>query len=88
MAYVLSSTLYFPLLWLRFPIIVVLRILSGLSLISAVMLAISWMFGKGSFPGWPSIASAVASFTLFAVAYAYDWVLLRLNVVRLSRKVD
>lgn len=94
MAYVLASTLYFPLLWLRFPLMLVLRIGSGLSFVGAVVLGIGCALARGSFPGfpatgrfpaWPALLFAGGSFVMFGASYAYDWCLGRLNILRLQR---
>lgn len=96
MAYFLTSTLYFPLLWLRLPLMLLLRIGSGLSFVGAVVLGLSCALARGSFPGfpattgsfpvWPALLCAGGSFVLFGASYAYDWCLRRLNILRLHRR--
>lgn len=71
---ILKGIIFYPLLWLRWILIKVGRLLAGLLLFAALL-----SFFMGDVPTKISAAWAVMSFMLFMLCHFYDWALVKLN---------
>jgi hypothetical protein len=74
----LAAAVFYPMLWMRGLVLALGRLVSGFSVIAAIVIGLISLFTRYRF-WWPAGLFAIVGFIIFLLLQLYDSILFRLN---------